>query len=275
MTFLRSESLEELKKKKKAKPVGISLFSGAGGFDLGFAKAGLETRVMVEMDKSCCATLRANFTRAGFADGTREIPEHIPEIEPAILQRDICTLSTKEILDAGGLKVGEATFVIGGPPCQGFSTAGQRMIDDPRNKLYKEFVRVVRESLPRFFVFENVPGITSMKKGEIIKQICSDFAACGYNIAWDILNAADYGVPQIRRRVFIIGFRIDVMRLPEEGNPQLHMGAIPGKIKHPAWFCKRYGMPEPGQLTLQESKSPTTFIELLQKLNNSAPKLQK
>lgn len=161
--------------------------------------------------------------------------------EPVILERDLTTLTTKEILDAAELDVGEASVVYGGPPCQGFSTANiKRAIDDPRNFLFLEFVRVVREALPKALLLENVPGMVSSTKGKVIREICEEFANCGYDITWNILDAANYGVPQFRQRVFIFGKRVDLMYFPEIGNPQLHMGAQPGKITHPEWFVKKY-----------------------------------
>lgn len=147
------------------KPTTIRLFSGCGSFDLVFHHAGFENRVMIEWDKSCCDTLRANWIDDKHLEQERD---------PAILQVDITKITIEEILKAGDLRVGEVTAVIGGPPCQGFSMAGKRVIDDPRNKLFKEFVRVVREALPRTFVFEKVPGLVSMAKGEIIKQTTSN-----------------------------------------------------------------------------------------------------
>ncbi len=222
----------------------ISLFTGIGGFDIGFAKAGIKTRVMVEFDKYCCQTLRANF----FWEGLKQRKEngklvwknksqmkksikwyHYPE--PVLLERDITKLTTEEILKAGNLEVGECSVISGGFPCQGFSLAGERMINDPRNALYKEFVRIVNEAKPAMFIGENVPGIVSMGKGVVIKQICEDFANCGYDIAWKILNAADFGVPQHRKRVFLIGHRVDLMRL-NKGKSSYHLGACSGTNTH-------------------------------------------
>jgi DNA (cytosine-5)-methyltransferase 1 len=183
--------------------------------------------------------------------------------EPAILQEDITKLSMKKILEADGLDVGEATVVSGGPPCQGFSTVGMRMIDDPRNQLIKEFVRVVREALPQMFIMENVPGLVLMAKGEIMKQICEEFANCGYDISWDILNAADYGVPQNRRRVFVFGQRVDVMNITGESRAQLYMGANPGEINHPKSFRKKYNLAGQGQSILGDHEKPNSVVEML------------
>lgn len=260
----------------------ISLFTGVGGFDLGFAKAGIQTRAMIEWDKNCCKTLRANWhweelKKRKNSDGTLKwktkeefLNEHriwkdkvkgyrkingsdavIPfklemeapvaswydEREPVIIQKDITKTTTKEILEAAELKVGECSIISGGFPCQGFSTAGRRVRDDPRNFLYREFVRIVDEAKPAMMIGENVPGIVSMGKGEVMKQICEDFANAGYDVTWDILNAADYGVPQNRKRVFLIGFRCDLLKMEGE-MPSFHIG-VPGTIKHPALFKER------------------------------------
>ena len=114
----------------------ISLFSGAGGMDIGFHKAGFETAVAVEQDPSCCATLRRNMHNVNVIEG------------------DITKISTSEILQAGNLQPLDAALVIGGPPCQSFSLAGKRMgMDDPRGQLILEYIRVVREALPVAFCY--------------------------------------------------------------------------------------------------------------------------
>lgn len=284
----------------------ISLFSGAGGLDLGFAHAGIQTRVMIEFDESCCKTLRGNFhweelkkrtyghwetldgkihkgniytgdkTKEGvklkyiddklkweskeqFLDEARKYNETLKkrkkpsyqflmsappatwyhEPEPVIMERDICEVSTKEILEAAKLQVGECSVISGGFPCQGFSLAGKRVKEDPRNFLYKEFVRIVDEAKPAMFIGENVPGLVSMGKGEIMQQICEEFANCGYDITWNILNAVDFGVPQHRKRIILIGKRVDIMNFDFENRPALHIAAMPGEIRHPQLFYER------------------------------------
>lgn len=229
--FLRHTSLDALQAQKLTV---ISLFSGCGGMDLGVRMAGFEIRVMVEWDAACCATLAANFTRAGWrrCGGRGKMPL-AQKREPVILHRDICKTSTQEILMAAGLEVGEAGLVTGGFPCQGFSTSGKRIVKDPRNNLYLQCVRVVREALPKSFIFENVPGLMSMAHGRIIDNICRDLADCGYDVIWQLLNAADYGVPQNRERVFFVGTRRDIAVMPARGNIRLHLGCAPGRYKHP------------------------------------------
>lgn len=260
--FLRTVDL-----KNNHKLTAISLFTGAGGAALGVCRAGFEVRVMLEWDNSACQTLKANWVdrpknwrkilekkkkiyydklsklkgkdRDIFED--QEIyPFWWQERPPKIMQVDITKTKTSKILKKANLEVGEADILEGGFPCQGFSTAGKRMINDPRNSLYKECVRVIREALPRSFLLENVSGLVSMGKGTIIDQICKDLADVGYDVVWERLNAADFGVPQHRVRVFFIGKRIDIMRFQEKGNPALHIGCAPGSYTHPSWFERKY-----------------------------------
>lgn len=189
----------------------ISLFSGAMGLDLGLEKAGFHVKVAVENNKDAAETIRKNR----------------PDV--SVIQKDITTVSTDEILKAAGLKVGEATIVSGGPSCQTFSTAGSRgSFEDPRGNLFLEFLRIVKESQPRFFVMENVPGMLSAAKkhrplkerghgysplkaeeelGSAFSLILGELKKTGYYIVFDVLNAADFGTPQTRKRVVFIGSR--------------------------------------------------------------------
>ena len=177
----------------------ISLFSGAGGMDIGFEMAGFESVVAVEYDKSCCETLKKNS----------------PTLN--VIQGDISNITTSEILHKGNLKVTEAALVIGGPPCQSFSLAGKRMgMDDSRGKLVLEFIRVVRESLPKIFVMENVKGMVNWQKGRAIQAIMNEISdpiyfenkRYTYDVNMAVLNAVDYGAPQFRERVFLVGNRM-------------------------------------------------------------------
>ena len=155
---------------------------------------------MVELDPACCRTLRKN----------------MPDVP--VLEGDINQIKTERILEVAGLKPLDAALVIGGPPCQSFSLAGKRMgLNDPRGKLVLEFIRVVREALPKAFVMENVRGLTNWEGGRalsaIIEEAQTPIVFAGktyqYKVKYQILNAADYGAPQFRERVFIIGNRID------------------------------------------------------------------
>lgn len=238
-------------------PIGVSLFSGAGGFDLGFAQAGFDVRVMVENEKTACDTLRLNMN--AFDDHT----------EPTIIEEDIREVGTSQILEAADVGVGGITAIYGGPPCQGFSLAGNRDPDDERNALYLEMVRIVHQAKPVYFVMENVPGLATMEDGEVIKQVCDEFRQGGYNVTWDILNAADYGVPQRRRRVFVMGKRIDVVAQPAFGNPQVHIGAVPGRVDHPDFFVEKHDLRPSEQATLDaftDDEDPEILNEMLEEM---------
>ena len=221
----------------------ISLFSGCGGAALGVMQAGFDVRVFVEIDKYACQTLRRNWTDDL---GKRTVPKKYRKWQgiPAIIQEDITKVSTSQILKAAKLRVGEVSLLEGGFPCQGFSTASTKRDKnnykkDKRNFLYLECVRVIREALPKTFFLENVPGLVSMENGRVIRMIIDDLSKCGYTINWDILNAANYGVPQNRKRVFILGKRVDLMEL--NGKKVIcHIGAVKGGVTHPAWFLKKY-----------------------------------
>lgn len=241
-------------------PTHVSLFSGVGGFDLGFGNAGFETLVAVEGNQDAADTYRLNLVN-GHED-------HLDQDEPPVLmERDIRKVATWEILEAAGVGVGGITAISGGPPCQGFSHIGKRDPDDPRNELYLEMARIVHQAKPVFFVMENVPGLATMHDGQAIMEVCETFQAGGYDVTWDILNAVDYGVPQKRKRVFIIGKRVDVMGLPEEGNPQLHIGAKPGKVTHPEFFRERHDLNAPDQATFDAfTNEPETLDDLLEQI---------
>jgi DNA (cytosine-5)-methyltransferase 1 len=159
----------------------ISLFAGAGGLDLGLVWAGHQIVWANDNFDDAVETYRLN-------------------IGPHIRLRDIREVPTRDIPDGD--------VVVGGFPCQGFSVANwKRRADDPRNLLYRELLRVVREKAPAYFVAENVKGLASLGKGEALKIIVGDFESLGYRVRHAVLDAADYGVPQRRSRLFIIGSR--------------------------------------------------------------------
>lgn len=239
-------------------PTHVSLFTGIGGFDLGFAQAGFETLVAVEADEDAADTYRRNLV-----DG-----DHLDQDEPPVLmERDITDVATWEILDAADVGVGGITAISGGPPCQGFSHIGKREEDDPRNELYLEMVRIVHQAKPVSFVMENVPGLATMKDGQAIMEVCESFANAGYHVTWEKVDAADYGVPQHRERVIVLGRRVDLFGVPEEGNPQLHIGAKPGRINHPERFRERHDLNAPDQATLDAfGNDPETMDELLEQV---------
>ena len=162
----------------------ISLFSGAGGLDLGLIKTGHTIVWANDIFADAVATYRRN------------IGSHVDV-------RNICEIPSAEIPDAD--------VVVGGFPCQGFSVANWgRTVSDERNKLYAEMVRVVTDKQPKFFIAENVKGLVSLGKGEVVKRIVSDFSSAGYKTIWKVLNSADYGAPQKRMRFVMLGVRNDI-----------------------------------------------------------------
>jgi len=172
----------------------ISLFSGAMGLDLGLQRQGFWCQATVEIDEVVRCTIRENFPGVPILD---DITKYTPE----------------QILKAASLDIGEATLITGGPPCQSFSTAGsRRSTSDPRGSLFRNFASVVDYARPRFFVMENVRGLLSSKTpggklGSAFQEIIRTFEDCGYQVVHGLVMASDYGVPQDRQRVIIIGSR--------------------------------------------------------------------
>lgn len=163
----------------------VSLFSGVGGLDMGFVMAGHEIVWANDLDEDAVKTYRIN------------IGNHI-------VRKDISKIDAEHEIPFGDI-------VIGGFPCQGFSIANmKRHTDDKRNELYKQLIRVINIKKPKFFLAENVKGITTLAHGEVFKMIMNDFDSIGYKVVHKILNAADYGVPQARQRVIIVGVRNDI-----------------------------------------------------------------
>lgn len=179
---------------RNRRPTGIDLFAGAGGLSLGFEQAGFDVVAAVEIDPIHCATHEFNFPNS------------------AVICRSVADLTGAEIRKRAGIGERELDAVFGGAPCQGFSTMGKRALDDPRNKLVFHFVRLVVELQPRFFVFENVKGLTMGGHRRFLYELLTAFNEAGYNVRdeYRVLNAAEFGVPQDRRRLFLLGSRRDV-----------------------------------------------------------------
>jgi DNA (cytosine-5)-methyltransferase 1 len=167
----------------------VDLFCGCGGFSLGFKNAGFNIAFGIDLWKDATVTYKHNFPDA------------------VVLNQDIRNLTGKDILSMTEKTAEDIDVIIGGPPCQGFSLSGKRLIDDPRNELYKSFVSIVGEIRPKVFVMENVPGIIKLFGGKVCKQVIEDFSDRGYNVDFKILSADNYGVPQHRKRVFFVGIR--------------------------------------------------------------------
>lgn len=193
--------------KRASRPKVVDLFAGAGGLSLGFEQAGFDVVAAVEIDPVHAAIHKYNFP------------------DCAVFPVSVTGIGGRDILEATGLKPGEIDVVCGGAPCQGFSLIGQRALDDPRNSLVNDFVRIVAELRPRYFLFENVKGLTVGKHKRFLDEIIDSFEAIGYDVQlpWKVLNAADYGVPQDRQRLILLGALKDTP-LPE----------YPDRISHAA-----------------------------------------
>lgn len=167
----------------------IDLFAGGGGISLGFKQAGLNKLLSVELDKDASDTIKRNFPYSVHFEGkVEEITRQV--LEEIIAERPI-------------------HIICGGPPCQGFSVAGLRDPNDPRNQLFREFIRIAREMQPLFVVLENVPGILTLQNGDVYKEIIHQFSQIGYpNMSVRILEAAEFGVPQLRTRTIFIANRL-------------------------------------------------------------------
>lgn len=208
----------------------IDLFAGAGGLSEGFRQEGYDVLAHVEMDKSACNTLR---TREAYyylknnnqldiyisyllGNITRErlytlIPQ---DVLNRVIESEISNQSIPQIFSKIDTILGEdkVDLIIGGPPCQAYSTAGrardpQRMKNDPRNYFYRYYIRFLRKYQPNMFIFENVKGILSAQEGRVIKNIRANLNRAGYKMEYRILNAKDFGVSQMRERVIIIGWK--------------------------------------------------------------------
>jgi len=184
----------------------VDLFSGVGGFQIGFENAGFTVLLSTDFDEDCEKAHRLNRPQVPF------------------LRIDIHDLN-ESMLDEY-LKGNELDVLVGGPPCQGFSTIGNRISSDPnkrekfdpRNTLFREYIRVLKYLKPKFFLMENVQGLLTRDKGTIFEEIKKTFAETGYDFNYVILNAADYGVPQIRNRVFFYGNRLNIKMVPPKAS---------------------------------------------------------
>lgn len=176
----------------KRRPTAIDLFAGAGGFSLGVEQAGFDIAAAVEFDPIHAATHHINFPLC------KTLCERVEDVEGS------------EVLEAAGIVGRDPDLVIGGPPCQGFSLIGHRVLEDSRNALVFHFLRLVRELRPRYFVMENVPGMATGAHTQLLHELIERFEQAGYQIVlpYRILNAVAYGVPQLRDRLFLLGARV-------------------------------------------------------------------
>lgn len=173
-------------------PTVVSLFAGCGGSSLGYSMAGYRELLAVEWDDNAVATFRLNF----------------PDVP--VYHGDIAALSVDTVLAQAGVAPGALDVLDGSPPCQGFSTAGKRVLDDPRNSLFREYVRLLRGLQPRAFVMENVSGMVKGKMKLVFVDILRELKASGYRVSARLLNAMYFDVPQSRQRMIFVGVRDDL-----------------------------------------------------------------
>ncbi len=183
-------------------PTVISTFAGAGGSSLGYSMAGFKELLAVECDRNAIANFKLNF----------------PDVP--VYQGDIADLSVREMLKLSALSPGELDLLDGSPPCQGFSTTGKRDFNDPRNYLFREYVRLLRGLKPKVLLMENVSGLVKGQMKLIFQEILEQLKESGYRVASQLLNAKYYGVPQSRERMIIIGVRNDLELMPTHPLPQ-------------------------------------------------------
>lgn len=183
----------------------LSTFAGCGGSSLGYVWAGGKVLLAVEWDDNAVETYKLNFPSTPVFHG------------------DIATLSVEECLRLATLQAGELDILDGSPPCQGFSVNGKRILDDPRNQLFRDYVRLLRGLRPKVFVMENVSGMVKGKMKLIFAEIMRELKASGYRVSARLLNAQYYGVPQSRARMIFIGVREDLGIEPSHPKPQTRL----------------------------------------------------
>lgn len=165
----------------------VDLFCGCGGFSKGFEQAEFNIKLGLDLCEDATLTFKHNFPYS------------------KVINDDISNITGESLLNMIDLRNGSIDVIIGGPPCQGFSVSGKRMIDDPRNKLYKSFVKMVNDIKPKVFVMENVLGLIRLFKGKAKNEILKDFKNIGYDVEVQTLSSEEYGIPQKRKRVFFVG----------------------------------------------------------------------
>ncbi|MBM3786808.1 MAG: DNA cytosine methyltransferase [Acidobacteria bacterium] len=218
--------------------VGVDLFAGAGGMSLGFEQAGIDVAAAVEFDPIHCGVHEFNFPNC------------------SVICKSVAEITASEIRSQSRIGDADVDVVFGGAPCQGFSMMGKRALDDPRNSLVKHFVRVVADLKARYFVFENVKGLTIGAHKRFLDEIMREFAGNGYNVVQEyrVLNAAEYGVPQVRHRLFLYGAKkglpLPVYKAPTH-SPAYRRGAAANidlfRVKTPSVWDALNGLPEADQ----------------------------
>ena len=188
--------------RKRGAPTVISTFAGCGGSSLGWSMAGFRELLAVEWDGCAAEVFHLNF----------------PDVP--VWEDDIGSLRTKHVLEVCGFLPGELDVLDGSPPCQGFSTAGKRVLDDPRNSLYLEFSRLLRGIHPKVFVMENVPGMVKGKMKLVFAEMLKDLKSAGYKVSARVMDMSWFSVPQKRRRMIFVGIREDIDVDPSHPVPE-------------------------------------------------------
>lgn len=202
LTILETAWQSHLAPKADNAPTVISTFAGGGGSSLGYSMAGYRELLAVEWDNNAVETFKLNF----------------PDVP--VYHGDIAKLSVDECLRMAGIAPGELDIFDGSPPCQGFSTAGRRILDDSRNHLFREYVRLLRGLQPKVFVMENVSGMVKGKMKLVFAEILRELKASGYQVRAALLNAMYFHVPQSRTRLIFIGVRDDLGIAPSFPAPE-------------------------------------------------------
>lgn len=223
LAILEEAWQQHLAPKANDAPTVISTFAGCGGSSLGYSMAGYRELLAVEWNDNAIATFKLNF----------------PDVP--VYHGDIHKLSVEECLELTGIKKRELDLLDGSPPCQGFSTAGKRKIDDKRNQLYMQFVRLLRGLQPKVFVMENVSGLVKGKMKLIFADIMRELKASGYKVRCKLLNAMYFNVPQSRQRLIFIGMREDFKSRISFPIPKTVTGCVRLDERNCKLSYRRYG----------------------------------
>lgn len=229
LPFLEACWQEHLQPRAENAPTVISTFAGAGGSSLGYSMAGFRELLAVEWDDNAVQTFKLNFS---------DVP---------VYHGDIAKLSVDQVLGMTGLEPGELDVFDGSPPCQGFSTAGKRQLDDPRNQLFREYVRLLRGLRPKVFVMENVSGMVKGVMKLVFAEILRELRASGYKVSARLLNAMYFNVPQSRERMIFIGVRDDLGIEPSHPKGEsvpVTVGEAISSIEIPAYEMKETELTE-------------------------------
>jgi len=214
---------EHLAPREADAPTVVSTFAGCGGSSLGYSMAGYRELLAVEWDDNAVATFKLNF----------------PDVP--VYHGDICKLSVEECLNRAKIEPGQIDVLDGSPPCQGFSTAGKRVMTDARNSLFREFIRLLRGLRPKVFIMENVSGLVKGKMKLVFAEIMREMKASGYKVSCRLLNAMYFQVPQSRQRLIWIGVREDLSIEPSHPKARLVIGSIRVDDRLCSLSRKRYG----------------------------------